>query len=96
MKLRPLTGTLTALVTPFRQEKVAYDDLRALVNFQIKCGIDGLVPAGSTGESATLSHEEHMDVVRCVIDTAAMRVPVVAVTGSNSSLEALELTRLAH
>jgi 4-hydroxy-tetrahydrodipicolinate synthase len=96
MKLRPLTGTLTALVTPFRQEKVAYDDLRALVNFQLKCGIDGLVPAGSTGESATLSHEEHMDVVRCVIDTAAKRVPVVAGTGSNSTLEALELTRLAH
>ena len=96
MKLRPLTGTLTALVTPFRQEKVAYDDLRALVNFQLKCGIDGLVPAGSTGESATLSHEEHMDVVRCVIETVAKRVPVVAGTGSNSTQEALELTRLAH
>jgi 4-hydroxy-tetrahydrodipicolinate synthase len=96
MNLRPLTGTLTALVTPFRQEKVAYDDLRDLVNFQIKCGIDGLVPAGSTGESATLSHEEHMDVVRCVIDTAAKRVPVVAGTGSNSTLEALDLTRAAH
>ena len=96
MKLRPLTGTLTALVTPFRQEKVAYDDLRALVNFQIKCGIDGLVPAGSTGESATLSHEEHMEVVRCVIETARKRVPVVAGTGSNSTLEALELTQAAH
>jgi 4-hydroxy-tetrahydrodipicolinate synthase len=96
MNLRPLTGTLTALVTPFRQGKVAYDDLRDLVNFQIKCGIDGLVPAGSTGESATLSHEEHMDVVRCVIDTAAKRVPVVAGTGSNSTSEALDLTRAAH
>jgi len=96
MNLRPLTGTLTALVTPFRQEKVAYNDLRALVNFQIKCGIDGLVPAGSTGESATLSHEEHMEVVRCVIDTAARRVPVVAGTGSNSTAEALGLTRAAH
>ena len=96
MKSRPLTGTLTALVTPLRQQMVAYGDLRSLVNFQIKCGIDGLVPAGSTGESATLSHEEHMDVVRCVIDTAAKRVPVVAGTGSNSTLEALELTRLAH
>jgi len=96
MNLRPLTGTLTALVTPFRHEMVAYDDLRALVNFQIKCGIDGLVPAGSTGESATLSHEEHMEVVRCVIDAAARRVPVVAGTGSNSTLEALELTRAAH
>ena len=96
MKLRPLTGTLTALVTPFHQQKVAYDDLRALVNSQIKCGIDGLVPAGSTGESATLSHEEHMDVVRCVIETARKRVAVVAGTGSNSTIEALDLTRAAH
>jgi 4-hydroxy-tetrahydrodipicolinate synthase len=96
MKLRPLTGTLTALVTPFRREKVAFDDLRALVNFQIKCGIDGLVPAGSTGESATLSHEENMEVVRFVIDAAAKRVPVVAGTGSNSTEEALEMTKAAH
>jgi len=96
MKLRPITGTLTALVTPFRQGKVAFDDLRALVNFQIKCGIDGLVPAGSTGESTTLSHEEHMEVVRCVIETARKRTPVVAGTGSNSTLEALDLTRAAH
>jgi 4-hydroxy-tetrahydrodipicolinate synthase len=96
MKSRPLTGTLTALATPFRQQKVAYDDLRSLVNFQIKCGIDGLVPAGSTGESATLSHEEHMDVVRCVVEAARGRVPVVAGTGSNSTSEALDLTRAAH
>ncbi|MFA5057883.1 MAG: 4-hydroxy-tetrahydrodipicolinate synthase [Opitutaceae bacterium] len=96
MKLRPLTGTLTALVTPFRQQKVAYEDLRALVNFQIKSGINGLVPAGSTGEAATLSHEEHMDVVRCVIEAARGRVPVVAGTGSNSTLEARELTEAAH
>lgn len=96
MKMRPLTGTLTALVTPFRQEKVAYDDLRELVEFQIKCGIDGLVPAGSTGESATLSHAEHMDVVSGVIEAAAGRVPVVAGTGSNSTREALALTRAAH
>ena len=96
MKSRPLTGTFTALVTPFRQQQVAFDDLRALVNFQIKCGIDGLVPAGSTGESATLSHEEHMDVVRCTIETARGRVPVIAGTGSNSTAEALDLTRAAH
>jgi 4-hydroxy-tetrahydrodipicolinate synthase len=96
MKLRPLTGTLTALVTPFWQQEVAYDDLRALVEFQIKAGIDGLVPVGSTGESTTLSHEEHMDVVRCVIETARRRVPVVAGTGSNSTREALILVRAAH
>ncbi len=96
MKLRPLTGTLTALVTPFCRQQVAYDDLRALVDFQIKAGIDGLVPMGSTGESSTLSHAEHMDVVRCVIEAARRRVPVVAGTGSNSTREALELTRAAH
>jgi len=96
MKLRPLTGTLTALVTPFQRQKVAYDDLRSLVNFQIKSGINGLVPAGSTGESATLSHAEHMDVVQCVIEAARGRVPVVAGTGSNSTQEALALTRAAH
>jgi len=96
MKLRPLTGTLTALVTPFRRQQVAYDDLRALVEFQIRAGIDGLVPVGSTGESSTLSHAEHMEVVRCVIEAARRRVPVVAGTGSNSTREALGLTRAAH
>jgi 4-hydroxy-tetrahydrodipicolinate synthase len=96
MKLRPLTGTLTALVTPFWKQRVAYDDLRALVEFQIKAGIDGLVPVGSTGESTTLSHEEHMDVVRCVIETARRRVPVVAGAGSNSTQEALGLVRAAQ
>ncbi len=96
MKLRPLTGTLTALVTPFRRQQVAYDDLRALVEFQIKAGIDGLVPVGSTGESSTLSHAEHMEVVRCVIEAARRRVPVVAGTGSNSTREALGLTRAAQ
>jgi 4-hydroxy-tetrahydrodipicolinate synthase len=96
MKLRPLTGTLTALVTPFRRQEIAYDDLRSLVNDQVKSGINGLVPAGSTGESATLSHEEHMEVVQCVIEAARGRVPVVAGTGSNSTREALVLTRAAH
>jgi 4-hydroxy-tetrahydrodipicolinate synthase len=96
MKLRPLTGTLTALVTPFWRQEIAYDDLRALVEFQIKAGIDGLVPVGSTGESTTLSHEEHMEVVRCVIETARRRVPVVAGTGSNSTREALTLVKAAH
>lgn len=96
MKLRPLTGAITALVTPFRNEAVAYDDLRKLTEFQIKSGIHGLVPVGTTGESPTLSHEEHMDVIRAVIETARKRVPVVAGTGSNSTHEAVELTRLSH
>jgi len=96
MKLRTLTGTLTAMVTPFRRGAVAYDDLRKLVEYQIRGGIDGLVPVGTTGESPTLSHEEHVEVVRAVVAAARGRVPVVAGTGSNSTHEAVELTRLAH
>lgn len=96
MKLRPLTGTITALVTPFRGEKIAYEDLAKLVSFQIKGGINGIVPVGTTGESPTLSHEEHVEVIRATIAAARGRVPVIAGTGSNSTHEAAELTRLAH
>jgi 4-hydroxy-tetrahydrodipicolinate synthase len=96
MKLRTLTGTLTALVTPFQQQAVAYDDLRKLIEFQLKGGINGLIPVGTTGESPTLTHEEHMDVVRATIEIVRGRVPVVAGTGSNSTREAVELTKLAH
>ena len=96
MKLRPLTGTITALVTPFRQGEIAFDDLTKLVSFQIKGGVDGVVPVGTTGESPTLSHEEHMEVIRATVAAARGRVPVIAGTGSNSTEEAVELTRLAH
>lgn len=96
MKTRRFTGTLTALVTPFRNDAVDYDALRKLVEFQIKGGIDGLVPVGTTGESPTLSYEEHMEVVRATIAGARGRVPVIAGTGSNSTHEAVELTQQAH
>jgi 4-hydroxy-tetrahydrodipicolinate synthase len=96
MKLRPLTGALTALVTPFKNDAVAYDDLRKLVEAQIKAGIHGLVPVGTTGESPTLSNEEHLEVIRFVVEVARGRVPVIAGTGSNSTHEAVELTRLSH
>ena len=96
MKLRPLTGTITALVTPFRQGQVAYDDLKKLITHQIKGGINGLVPVGTTGESPTLSYDEHMEVIRFVIAETRGRVPVIAGTGSNSTHEAVELTRLSH
>ncbi len=96
MKLRPLTGAITALVTPFKHDNVAYDDLRKLVDSQIKAGIHGLVPVGTTGESPTLSNEEHLDVIRAVVEIARGRVPVIAGTGSNSTHEAVELTRAAH
>ena len=92
MKKRPFTGTITALVTPFRKQAVAYDDLAKLVEAQIKAGIDGLVPVGTTGESPTLSHEEHLDVVRATVQASRGRVPVIAGTGSNSTAEAVQLT----
>jgi len=95
MKLRPLTGALTALVTPFKNDAVAFDDLRKLVEAQIKAGIQGLVPVGTTGESPTLSNAEHLDVIRAVIEIARGRVPVIAGTGSNSTHEAVELTKLS-
>ena len=95
MKLRPFTGTITAMVTPFRQQKVAFADLSHLVEYQIKSGINGLVPVGTTGESPTMSHEEHMRVVELCVEAAAKRVPVIAGTGSNSTSEAITLTKHA-
>jgi 4-hydroxy-tetrahydrodipicolinate synthase len=85
-------GVLTALVTPFVDDTVDEGALRELVELQIDAGVDGLVPCGSTGESATLSHEEHERVVELVIETARGRVPVVAGTGSNNTREASALT----
>lgn len=87
-----LSGTLTAMITPFRNGAVDFDRLAANVEFQVDSGINGLVPVGTTGESPTLSHEEHRVVIERVIAAAAGRVPVVAGTGSNSTSEALELT----
>lgn len=89
------TGTYTALVTPFRDGAVSYAELRKLVNFQIKGGISGLVPVGTTGECPTVSHEEHRDIIRCTIEAARGRVPVIAGTGSNSTQEAVDLTKAA-
>ena len=89
-------GAYTALVTPFgRDGAVDYGRLRELVEFQIAGGIDGLVPVGTTGESPTLDVDEHLEVIRVVVETAARRVKVVAGTGANSTAEALELTAQA-
>ena len=86
-------GAYTALITPFgRDGAVDYGRLRELVEFQIAGGIDGLVPVGTTGESPTLDAEEHVEVIRVVVETAAGRVKVIAGTGANSTAEALELT----
>jgi 4-hydroxy-tetrahydrodipicolinate synthase len=85
-------GVHTALVTPFRDGALDEAALRELVERQIAAGVDGLVPCGSTGESATLSPAEHCRVVEVVVEAAAGRVPVLAGTGSNSTREAIELT----
>lgn len=95
-QLREFTGAITALVTPFRNGKVAYDDLDRLVDAQIAGGIKGLVPMGTTGESPTLDYDEHLEVIRRVVVRSAGRVPVLAGTGSNCTREAVDLTRKAQ
>lgn len=96
MKLRPITGTITALITPFRNQQVDYVDLKKLIELQIKGGVNGFVPVGTTGESPTLDHDEHLQVIEATVEYARGRVPVIAGTGSNSTAEAVDLTRLAH
>ena len=89
-------GCLTALVTPFRGGEIDFAALERLVEAQIAGGVHGLVPCGSTGESATLTHDEHIEVVEAVVRFARGRVPVIAGTGSNSTAEAIRLTRAAE
>jgi 4-hydroxy-tetrahydrodipicolinate synthase len=95
MTLR-ISGSLTALITPFRDEAIDFAALERIVEDQIANGSAGLVPCGSTGESATLSHGEHIEVVRAVVRCARGRVPVIAGTGSNSTAEATRLTAAAR
>lgn len=89
---RVFQGSLVALVTPFRDGRVDEAKLRELVEFHVAHGTDALVPCGTTGESPTLSHEEHKRVIEVVIEAAAGRIPVVAGTGSNSTAEAIDMT----
>jgi 4-hydroxy-tetrahydrodipicolinate synthase len=88
-------GSITALITPFRNGAVDETAFQSFVDWQVKQGTKALVPCGTTGESPTLSHEEHMRVVELCIEAAARRVPVIAGTGSNSTAEAIQLTRHA-
>jgi 4-hydroxy-tetrahydrodipicolinate synthase len=89
------SGSIVALLTPFKNGKVDEKAFQSFVDWQITQGTNGLVPVGTTGESPTLSHEEHMRVVELCIEAAAGRVPVMAGAGSNSTAEAIALTRLA-
>lgn len=88
-------GCLTAIVTPFRNGSVDKPALEALVNWQIESGIDGIVAVGTTGESATLNVDEHVDVIATIVRVTAGRVPVIAGAGANSTDEAIELSQRA-
>jgi 4-hydroxy-tetrahydrodipicolinate synthase len=88
-------GTYTALITPFRDGEVDYPALAKLIERQVEAGIDGVVPCGSTGESATLSHEEHERVIAFTVEKAKKRIRVIAGSGSNSTRETIKLTRFA-
>lgn len=89
-------GSLTALITPFKNGSVDEAGFQSFVDWQIASGTDGLVPCGTTGESPTLSHEEHGRVIQLCVEAAKGRVPVIAGTGSNSTDEAIHLSRHAR
>jgi len=89
------SGSYVALVTPFKNNRVDVDKLKELVEFHIRNGTSGIAPCGTTGESATLSHEEHRVVIKTVVESVNGRIKVIAGTGSNNTIEAIELTRFA-
>lgn len=89
-------GAMVAIVTPFKNDRIDEEALRELIEFQIANGTDAIVPCGTTGESATLSHEEHDRVIEITIDAVRKRLPVIAGTGSNNTAEALRLTKHAY
>ena len=85
-------GTYTALVTPFRDGQVDYDAFQALIDRQAEAGIDGIVPVGTTGESPTITPDEHIEIIKRAIEFSGGRLKVVAGTGANSTAEAIHLT----
>lgn len=89
------SGSIVAIVTPFKDGKVDEDAFRELIEFQIENGTSGIVPCGTTGESATLDFEEHKRVIKICVEAVKKRVPVIAGAGANNTNEAIELTRFA-
>jgi 4-hydroxy-tetrahydrodipicolinate synthase len=92
----PFSGTYTAIVTPFKDDRVDVPALEGLIRRQIRAGVDGIVPVGTTGESPTLSFEEHIEVIRLAVKFARGKIKVIAGTGGNSTSEAIYLTRAAE
>ena len=95
MDKKLLQGAHTALITPMKDGSVSYSDLECLVNAQLSSGIAGVVPCGTTGESPTLSEQEHLQVIKSTVEVVDKKIPVIAGTGANSTREALELTKKA-
>src|SRR3974390_3869330 len=90
------TGTYTAIVTPFKNGQIDERALERLIKFQIKGGVDGIVPVGTTGESPTVNYEEHIQIIAWSVKFAARKIKVLAGTGGNSTSEAVYLTREAE
>ncbi len=95
MKKTIFTGAASAIITPFKNDKIDYDAFEKLLNWQIDEGIDAIVVCGTTGEASTLTDEEHKDAIKFAVDTVAGRVPVIAGTGSNDTAYAIEMTQFA-
>ena len=95
LKRSIFTGAATAIVTPFKNGAVDYDSFGNIIEAQIKGGIDAIVATGTTGEAATLTHEEHCEVVKFTVEKVAGRVPVIAGTGSNDTAYGIELSKYA-
>ncbi len=89
-------GLYTALITPFREGKIDYDSLRKIIEMQIENGVDGVIPMGTTGESPTVSFEEHKEIIKRVVEIVDGRIKVVAGTGANSTHEAMHLSKSAE
>ena len=90
-----IRGAMVALVTPFRNDRIDRAAVKKLIDYMIENGIDAIIPCGTTGESATLSHEEHDEMIEITLELTGGRVPVIAGTGSNSTREAVRLTKHA-
>ncbi len=89
------TGVYTAIITPFKNDRIDYDSYHSLLERQIKAGVSGVVPCGTTGESPTLTYEEHSELIRKTVEICRGKIKVIAGTGSNSTKEAIELTEHA-
>ena len=91
-----LKGSIPAIITPFSKGEVDFDSFAKLLKWQIKEGISGVTVCGTTGESPTLTHDEHMQLVEFAVKVSGRKIPVIAGTGSNSTKEAIEFTKHAY